>query len=113
MSQIMAIAHRHKLMVIEDATHVLPACYQGKKVGTIGDITCSSFYATKTITTGEGGMATTDNPDWADCMRIMSLHGISRDTWRRYTAEGSWYYEILYPGYKYNLTDMAADPGVQ
>jgi dTDP-4-amino-4,6-dideoxygalactose transaminase len=113
MSQIMEIAHQHKLMVIEDAAHALPARYQGKKVGTIGDITCFSFYATKTITTGEGGMATTDNADWADRMRIMSLHGISRDAWKRYTAEGSWYYEILYPGYKYNLTDMAAALGVQ
>jgi dTDP-4-amino-4,6-dideoxygalactose transaminase len=113
MSQIMEIAHQYKLMVIEDAAHALPARYQGKKVGTIGDITCFSFYATKTITTGEGGMATTDNSDWADRMRIMSLHGISRDAWKRYTAEGSWYYEILYPGYKYNLTDMAAALGVQ
>jgi perosamine synthetase len=82
-------------------------------VGTIGDITCFSFYATKTITTGEGGMATTDNPEWAERMRIMSLHGISKDAWKRYTAEGSWYYEILYPGYKYNLTDVAAALGVQ
>jgi dTDP-4-amino-4,6-dideoxygalactose transaminase len=113
MSRIVEIAHQHKLNVIEDAAHALPARYQGKMVGTIGDITCFSFYATKTVTTGEGGMATTDNPEWADRMRIMSLHGISRDAWKRYTAEGSWYYEILYPGYKYNLTDVAAALGVQ
>jgi len=80
----------------------MAARYKGKMVGTTGDITCFSFYATKTITTGEGGMATTDNPDWAERMRIMSLHGISQDAWKRYTAEGSWYYEIIDPGYKYN-----------
>jgi len=99
--------------VIEDAAHALPARYGRKMVGTIGDITCFSFYATKTITTGEGGMATTDNPEWEERMRIMSLHGISNDAWKRYTANGSWYYEILYPGYKYNLTDLAAAIGVE
>jgi perosamine synthetase len=82
-------------------------------IGTIGDITCFSFYATKTITTGEGGMATTDNPEWSDRMRIMSLHGISKDAWNRYSAEGSWYYEVLFPGFKYNLTDVAAALGVE
>src|SRR5207249_3421244 len=71
------------------------------------------FYATKTITTGEGGMATTDNPEWAERMQIMSLHGISKDAWKRYTAEGSWYYEIIDPGYKYNLTDLAAAIGIE
>jgi dTDP-4-amino-4,6-dideoxygalactose transaminase len=97
--------------VIEDAAHALPAAYKGRTVGTIGDLTCFSFYATKTITTGEGGMITTDDPNYADRARIMSLHGISRDAWKRYTAEGSWSYEILYPGYKYNLTDLAAALG--
>ena len=82
-------------------------------VGTIGDITCFSFYATKTITTGEGGMAVTENPEWAERMRLMSLHGMSRDAWKRYTAEGAWYYEIIAPGYKYNLTDLAAAIGMQ
>ena len=113
MHRIMEIARHHHLKVIEDAAHALPARYQGKLVGTIGDITCFSFYATKTITTGEGGMATTENSDWMERMRIMGLHGISRDAWKRYTAEGSWYYEILCPGYKYNLTDMAAALGIQ
>jgi dTDP-4-amino-4,6-dideoxygalactose transaminase len=113
MNRILEIARHHNLKVIEDAAHALPARYQGQLVGTIGDITCFSFYATKTITTGEGGMATTENLEWAERMRIMSLHGISKDAWKRYTAEGSWYYEILYPGYKYNLTDMAAALGVQ
>jgi dTDP-4-amino-4,6-dideoxygalactose transaminase len=113
MDRILEIARERHLKVIEDAAHALPTRYRGRLVGTIGDITCFSFYATKTITTGEGGMATTDNPEWAERMRIMSLHGISHDAWKRYTAEGSWYYEILYPGYKYNLTDVAASLGIQ
>ena len=113
MERILEIARVHNLKVVEDAAHALPARYQGRFVGTIGDITCFSFYATKTITTGEGGMATTENPEWAERMRIMSLHGISHDAWKRYTAEGSWYYDILHPGYKYNLTDVAAALGVQ
>jgi dTDP-4-amino-4,6-dideoxygalactose transaminase len=113
MSRILDIARHYHLRVIEDAAHALPTRYQGQMVGTIGDITCFSFYATKTITTGEGGMATTENPEWEERMRIMSLHGISRDAWKRYTAEGSWYYEILYPGFKYNLTDIAAAIGIE
>jgi dTDP-4-amino-4,6-dideoxygalactose transaminase len=107
------LAKKHNLRVVEDAAHALPASYEGRKVGQIGDITCFSFYATKTITTGEGGMATTENPEWADRMRIMSLHGISHDAWKRYTKEGSWYYEVLYPGFKYNLTDVAAAIGIE
>jgi len=81
-------------------------------IGTGSDISCYSFYANKTITTGEGGMACTTNDEYADRMRIMSLHGISRDAWKRYTAEGSWYYEIIAPGFKYNLTDIAAAIGI-
>jgi len=113
MEPIQKIARTRGLTVIEDAAHALPASYQGKKVGTIGDITCFSFYATKTITTGEGGMATTDNSEWADRMRMMSLHGISHDAWKRYTKEGSWYYEVLRPGFKYNLTDIGAAIGIE
>jgi dTDP-4-amino-4,6-dideoxygalactose transaminase len=113
MDRILDIAKVRNMKVIEDAAHALPTRYQGQMVGTIGDITCFSFYATKTITTGEGGMATTENPEWAERMRIMSLHGISHDAWKRYTAEGTWYYEIMYPGYKYNLTDVAAALGIQ
>jgi perosamine synthetase len=113
MATILEIAKAHKLAVIEDAAHALPTRVQGKMVGTISDISCFSFYATKTITTGEGGMATTENREWAERMRMMSLHGISKDAWKRYTAEGSWYYEILAPGYKYNLTDIAAAIGIQ
>ena len=81
-------------------------------VGTMGDITCFSFYATKSITTGEGGMVTTEEDSWAERMRVMRLHGISKDAWKRYTAEGSWRYEILAAGFKYNLTDMQAALGL-
>jgi dTDP-4-amino-4,6-dideoxygalactose transaminase len=112
MDEILAIARANGLSVIEDAAHAFPARYKGRMIGTIGDLTCFSFYATKTITTGEGGMITTENPDWADRCRIMALHGISKDAWKRYTAEGSWYYEIVAPGYKYNMTDVAAAMGL-
>ena len=112
MERILDLARAHNIKVIEDAAHALPAKYQGRMVGTLGDITCFSFYATKTMTTGEGGMATTENTEWAEQMRILSLHGISRDAVNRYTPEGSWYYEIRYPGYKYNLTDVASALGI-
>jgi len=113
MDRILELARQYNLKVIEDAAHALPASYHGKNVGAMGDITCFSFYATKTITTGEGGMATTENADWARRMRMMSLHGISLDAWDRYTDKGSWYYEIIHPGYKYNLTDIAAALGIE
>ncbi|MDI6891191.1 MAG: DegT/DnrJ/EryC1/StrS family aminotransferase [Thermodesulfovibrionales bacterium] len=83
-----------------------------EKIGTIGDITCFSFYATKTLSTGEGGMITTENHEWADKMRIMRLHGISRDAWKRYSRNGSWYYEVVDAGYKYNMTDIQAALGI-
>jgi dTDP-4-amino-4,6-dideoxygalactose transaminase len=113
MERILDIARRYNLRIIEDAAHSLPAEYRGRMIGTIGDITCFSFYVTKPITTGEGGMAPTENPEWAERMRIMSLHGITHDAWNRYTKEGSWYYEVLYPGFKYNLTDIAAALGIE
>ncbi len=109
---ILDIARRHKLIVIEDAAHALPTRYKGKMIGTFGDITCFSFYATKTITTGEGGMMTTENAEVADRVRMLSQHGISKDAYKRYTAEGSWRYEILDVGYKYNMTDIQAALGL-
>jgi perosamine synthetase len=115
---LQALAKAYHLHVVEDAAHCCPAYYRDneespwKTVGTGSAITCFSFYANKTITTGEGGMACTESEAFADRMRIMSLHGISRDAWKRYTAEGSWYYEIVAPGYKYNLTDIAAAIGL-
>ena len=110
---ILAVAASHGLKVVEDAAHALPARDRGRMVGGIGDVTCFSFYATKTITTGEGGMATTDNAEWAEKMRMLSLHGISHDAWNRYSSEGSWYYEVTEVGYKYNLTDIAASLGLE
>jgi dTDP-4-amino-4,6-dideoxygalactose transaminase len=109
---IHAVAQQHGLAVIEDAAHAFPASYKGRPVGGLSDFTCFSFYATKTITTAEGGMICTNNSTYADRCRIMALHGISRDAWKRYTAEGSWYYEIAAPGYKYNLTDLASAIGL-
>lgn len=112
MDAIRSIARSHGLKVIEDAAHALPSAYKGGKVGTIADITCFSFYATKTLTTGEGGMVTTEDSQCAERIRMLSLHGISRDAWKRYTADGSWRYDILEAGYKYNLTDIQAAIGV-
>ena len=115
---VRALAFRYKLKVIEDAAHCCPAYYREnereswKTVGSEAEITCFSFYANKTITTGEGGMACTESGELADRMRMMSLHGISRDAWKRYAADGAWYYEIVAPGYKYNLPDTAAAIGL-
>ena len=112
MDAILSIARSHKLKVVEDAAHALPCHYKDKMVGTLGDITCFSFYATKTLTTGEGGMLTTENSEFAERMRRLSLHGISKDAWKRYTADGSWRYDILETGYKYNMTDLLASMGI-
>lgn len=112
LDEILALARRHDLRVIEDAAHSLPARYNGRTIGTIGDLTCFSFYATKTLTTGEGGMITTEDPLYAERLRMLSLHGISKDAWKRYTAEGTWRYDILETGYKYNLTDLQAALGL-
>ncbi|HJW20916.1 MAG TPA: DegT/DnrJ/EryC1/StrS aminotransferase family protein [Candidatus Limnocylindrales bacterium] len=109
---IVALARRHGLAVVEDAAHALPSIRNGTNAGTWGDAGALSFYATKTVTTGEGGMLVTDNDEIADRARVMRLHGISRDAWRRYTAGGSWYYEIEDVGFKYNLTDLAAAIGL-
>jgi dTDP-4-amino-4,6-dideoxygalactose transaminase len=115
---VTALAKRYDLKVIDDAAHCCPAFYrlenkgEWQTIGTSADISCYSFYANKAITTGEGGMACTNNADYAERMRIMSLHGISKDAWKRFTSEGSWYYEIVAPGFKYNLTDIASAIGL-
>jgi perosamine synthetase len=106
--------------VIEDAAHAFPAKYRDRPIGgSNADLpvlpfhaVCFSFYATKAIATGEGGMLTTDDDTLAERCRIMALHGISQDAWKRYTAEESWYYEIVAPGFKYNMTDVAAAMGL-
>jgi len=112
MDEIMDIARRHKLFVIEDAAHAVEAWYGDKKVGNMGDIGVFSFYVTKNVVTGEGGMVTTSNDDWAEEMRIKSLHGISKDAWKRYSAEGFQPYETIYPGYKFNMMDIQAALGI-
>lgn len=112
MDAVLAIAQAHGLPVIEDAAHAFPAKYRGRMIGSISDLTAFSFYATKTLSTGEGGMLTTANSTYAERASIMALHGISRDAWKRYSAEGHWYYEVLQAGYKYNMTDLAAAIGL-
>jgi dTDP-4-amino-4,6-dideoxygalactose transaminase len=112
MEPLRALAERHGLLVIEDAAHALPARYRGRTIGTLSDLTVFSFYAGKNITTGEGGMVTTEREDFAERLRTRRLHGISRDAWKRYTAEGAWYYEVDYPGFKYNMTDLNAAIGL-
>jgi dTDP-4-amino-4,6-dideoxygalactose transaminase len=114
MPAILEIARRHGLKVVEDAAHALPATSEGRLIGTLdSDATVFSFYANKTITTGEGGMVVTRSPDLAKRMRTMRLHGMSRDAFDRFTAKvPSWYYEIVAPGFKYNLTDIAAAIGI-
>jgi perosamine synthetase len=118
MSAVAAFARRHGLWVVEDAAHSFPAAYRadhGSRWVRCGEntaaVTCFSFYANKTITTGEGGMAVTDDPELAARMRLMSLHGLSRDAWDRYSGGGTWDYRIIAPGFKYNLTDVAAAIG--
>lgn len=111
MNPIMDLARKHNLYIIEDAAHALPAAYEGQQVGTIGDLTAFSFYATKNLTTGEGGMLT-GKPEYVERARLFSLHGMSRDAWKRYGAEGSWYYEVVEAGFKYNMTDIQAAMGL-
>src|SRR5450755_4445373 len=114
MPAILEIARRHGLKVVEDAAHALPATCGGRLIGTLdSDATVFSFYANKTITTGEGGMVVTRDAKMAARMRTMRLHGMSRDAFDRFTAKvPSWYYEIVAPGFKYNLTDIAAAIGI-
>ena len=114
MAAILDIARRHGLGVVEDAAHALPATCGGKLVGTLGsDATVFSFYANKTITTGEGGMVVSRVEKLVKRMKTMRLHGMSRDAFDRFTATvPSWYYEIVAPGFKYNLTDIAAAIGI-
>jgi len=112
MDALLEIATQRGLFVLEDAAHALPARYKGRMVGTIGTATAFSFYATKNMTTAEGGMLTGD-PDLIEVARRWSLHGISRDAYNRYSAEGSWFYEVVLPGFKCNMTDIQASLGLQ
>lgn len=119
LAELNRFAERHRLWLVEDAAHAFPAAWRGDATqpwrrcgeGTSA-VTCFSFYANKTITTGEGGMATSDRPELIEQMRVLSLHGLSSDAWGRFTATGSWDYRIIAPGFKYNLTDVAAAIGL-
>ena len=112
MEEIQAIAEENGLLVIEDAAHAMGAKYKDRMIGTVSEVTVFSFYATKNLTTGEGGMITTEDDELAERMRVLRLHGISTDAWKRYSAQGSWYYEVVFPGYKYNMTDVQAALGI-
>lgn len=116
MDALLELAQQHHLAIVEDAAHALPARYKGRLIGaalTASDLaTCFSFYATKNLTTAEGGMVTGE-ADLIDRARIWSLHGMSRDAWKRYSASGSWYYEVVLPGFKCNMTDIQAALGLQ
>lgn len=112
MDEILRISKKYKLLVIEDAAHAIGAEYKSKKIGTISDFSVFSFYAAKNLTTAEGGMICLKDKETADKLRMLSLHGISKDAWKRYSKEGSWYYEVLEPGYKCNMTDIQASLGI-
>jgi dTDP-4-amino-4,6-dideoxygalactose transaminase len=115
MDEIHLLAAQHGLRVVEDAAHALPTTWKGKLIGTLSsDATVFSFYATKTLTTGEGGMLVTRNHETARRARVMRLHGIDRDAFDRYTSyQPAWYYDVVAPGFKYNMSDMAAALGIQ
>ncbi len=110
---ILDICRKHGLKLIEDAAHAFPTRYQGRMIGTFGDATCFSFYANKTITTGEGGMLVTDDEALYRRAKVMRLHGINRDIWDRFTAKkANWEYDVVAPGYKYNMPDVNAAIGL-
>ena len=112
MDEILRIGQQYNLKIIEDAAHALPSQYKEKRIGTISDATCFSFYATKTLSTGEGGMVTTDNKEMAEKISLQRLHGIKGDAWKRYEKDNDWYYEVVDLGYKYNTTDIQAALGL-
>jgi len=110
---ILELCHRHGVKIVEDAAHAFPARSGETMIGNIGDVTCFSFYANKTITTGEGGMLTTNNDEIASRVRLMRLHGIDRDVWDRFTSKKpAWEYDVTVPGYKYNMPDLNAAIGL-
>lgn len=113
MDKIIEIAKKYNLFIIEDAAHAIGASYKNKMIGNIGDITCFSFYANKNITTGEGGMLTTNNPEIANKARLLSYLGMEKDAWKRYSEEAAWFYRITDLGYKYNLSDILSSIGIE
>jgi dTDP-4-amino-4,6-dideoxygalactose transaminase len=113
MTRIVELAKKYDVKILEDAAHAVPSTHNGQTIGTIGDITVYSFYANKTMTTGEGGMVVTENDEYAKRISCMRLHGISKDVFDRFTStKPSWHYEVVAPGFKYNMTDIAAAMGI-
>jgi dTDP-4-amino-4,6-dideoxygalactose transaminase len=112
MDAIMDIAKKHHLKVIEDCAHAIEAEYQGKQMGTLGDLGCFSFYVTKNIVTGEGGMVITNNDRYANKIKILALHGMSADAWTRFGDSGYKHYQVVYAGFKYNMMDIQAAIGI-
>ncbi|MBI2089966.1 MAG: DegT/DnrJ/EryC1/StrS aminotransferase family protein [Deltaproteobacteria bacterium] len=112
METVLRVAQRHRLLVAEDAAHALGTEYHGRRVGNFGDLTCFSLYATKNITTGEGGMVTTDHEELAAKVRLLSIHGITADSWQRHGDGGFVHWDVVRPGYKYNLSDIHAALGI-
>ena len=112
MDAISTLAEKHDLIVIEDAAHAIETVYKGKKVGNISQLTAFSFYVTKNVVTGEGGMVTTNNPELADKIKMYALHGMSRDAWKRYSDDGFKHYQVVFPGFKYNMMDIQAAIGM-
>jgi dTDP-4-amino-4,6-dideoxygalactose transaminase len=113
MDGIMAVCRRYGIKLIEDAAHAFPTQYKGRMIGSFGDVTCFSFYANKTITTGEGGMLVTEDEAIFKRVKTMRLHGINRDIWDRFTAKkANWEYDVVAPGFKYNMPDVAAAIGL-
>jgi len=112
MDAIQALARKHNLLLISDAAHAIETEYHGVKVGNIGDMASFSFYVTKNIVTGEGGMVTTNNEKYANMIKTYALHGMTKDAWKRFSDEGYKHYQIVYPGYKYNMMDLQASIGI-
>lgn len=112
MQAICNMAREYDLMVIEDAAHAIETTSDRGKVGNIGDLTCFSFYVTKNVVTAEGGMITTNRSEWIDKLKTNALHGMNRDAWKRYSDDGFKHYEVEFPGYKYNMTDIQASLGL-
>ncbi|HTR97233.1 MAG TPA: DegT/DnrJ/EryC1/StrS aminotransferase family protein [Candidatus Acidoferrales bacterium] len=109
---LQALAAGRGIAIVDDAAHALGAAYRGRPVGSLARVTAFSFYATKNLSTGEGGAAVTDDAELAERIQLLSLHGMSRDAWKRYGDTGSWFYEVVAPGWKYNLSDVLAAIGV-
>jgi dTDP-4-amino-4,6-dideoxygalactose transaminase len=112
MDEILDLAQRHDLKVIEDVAHGIETIYHGRHAGTLGDLGAFSFYVTKNVVTGEGGMITTANADWAARIKTLALHGLSADAWKRFSDEGYKHYDVVEPGYKYNMMDLQAALGI-